>query len=135
MVEALRLASSAPSQDMIPSRRAQDRLVREAMLLIERNLMETVPLSRLWKSFGISARQIERRFLSDVGLTPREYRLRLRLIRAKWMIENTDLSITEIGLECGFADCAHFSRTYRSRFDVSPSMLRRRMTEIVRAAA
>ena len=49
----------------------------------------------------------------------------MRLARAKRLIENSNLSLTDIGLECGFGSCSHFSRAFSSRFNVSPSSLRR----------
>jgi transcriptional regulator GlxA family with amidase domain len=95
------------------------------MMIIEQKLGETRPLWRLLEPLGISMRQIERRFVSDVGLTPRMYRLRLRLARAKWLVEHTDRSVTEIGLDCGFNDCSHFSRTFKHHFKTKPALARR----------
>jgi AraC family carnitine catabolism transcriptional activator len=79
-------------------------------------------------------RQLERRFVADVGITPREYRLKLRLARAKWMIEHTDVSVTDIGFECGFGNCSHFSRAFTSHFKTRPSMLRRQARPALEAA-
>jgi transcriptional regulator GlxA family with amidase domain len=73
---------------------------------------------------GIGARQLQRRFLSDVGMTPRAYRLALRLARAEWMVRHTDLSLTDVGLECGFGDCSHFSRAFTRQFRVAPYRFR-----------
>jgi transcriptional regulator GlxA family with amidase domain len=95
------------------------------MLLIEQRLSQPNPLTEISASLGISMRQLERRFVADVGITPRDYRLQLRLARARWMIEHTDLSVTDVGFECGFGDCSHFSRAFTGHFKVRPSSLRR----------
>lgn len=126
LIEDAPLPSNAWQPEAMVTRQARNSIVREAMLLIEQNLAEPEPLSDLSRSLGISMRQIERRFMSDVGITPRDYRLRLRLARAKWMIEHTDRSVTEIGLDCGFNDCSHFSRAFKSHFKTQPSQSRRR---------
>jgi AraC family carnitine catabolism transcriptional activator len=95
------------------------------MLLIEQKVSQPDPINKVVSTLGIGIRQLERRFYADVGMTMREFRSQLRLARAKWMIENTDLSLTDIGLECGFGGCSHFSRAFTARFNVRPSAARR----------
>ncbi|MBA3505293.1 MAG: helix-turn-helix domain-containing protein [Betaproteobacteria bacterium] len=99
--------------------------MRQAMLLIEQKLSSLDPISEVVSSLCIGIRQLERRFYADVGMTMREFRCRLRLARARWMIENTDLLLTEIGLDCGFGGCSHFSHAFTARFNVTPSAARR----------
>ena len=125
MIEDQPLPSNTPQPESVVTREARDSMVRQAMLLIEQKLPQPNLLADLSESLGISTRQLERRFIADVGITPREYRLQLRLARARWMIEHTDLSVTDIGLECGFGDCSHFSRAFTGHFKTRPSSLRR----------
>jgi len=129
MIEEQPLPSNTPQPESVVTREARDSLVRRAMLLIEQKVSQPDPLSGIADSLGIGLRQLERRFCADVGITPRAYRLQLRLNRARWMIEQTDLAVTDIGLECGFGDCSHFSRTFTRHFDVTPSNLRRATRE------
>lgn len=125
LIEDALLPSTAWQPEAVITRQARDNIVRKGMLIIEQKLAEPDLLSNLSRSLGLSARQLERRFIADVGLSPREYRLRLRLARASWMIKHTDRSMTEIGLDCGFNDCSHFSRIYKSHFKMQPSHARR----------
>ena len=125
MVEEQPLPSGAWQPEAIVTRQAQDGLVRAAMLRIERNLAFAEPLTTLAAALRVSVRHLERRFLADVGLSPRDYRQRLRLARARWMIEHSGRTITAIGHECGFDDSAYFSRAFRKQFGLSPSALRR----------
>lgn len=125
MIENQPLPSNTPQPESVVTRQAKDSLVRRAMLLIEQKLSQPEPLTDILASLGIGMRQLERRFFADVGITPRAYRLHLRLARAKWMIEHTDIAVTDVGLECGFGDCSHFSHAFTSHFKVSPSGLRR----------
>jgi transcriptional regulator GlxA family with amidase domain len=117
-----------PSNPLQPAasltRKASDSLVCEAMLIIEQNLNDGSLFSRLPCALGVSLRQLERRFVADLGVTLRDYRLSLRLARAKWMIEQTDRSITQVALDCGFNDGSHFSRSFKAEFDQTPSQLR-----------
>lgn len=125
MLEDTPLPSNAWQPESVVTHRSHDSVVRQAMLVIEQNLAEPVPLATLLRPMKVGMRQIERRFIADVGVSPREYRLRLRLARARWMLGHTDRPITEIGLECGFLDPSHFSRTFRSYFKSRPSRFRR----------
>lgn len=125
LIEDQPLPSSTAQPESVVTRQAQDSVVRQAMLLIEQKLSQSDPLTDISASLGISIRQLERKFVADVGITPRDYRLHLRLARARWMIEHTDLSVTDVGFECGFGDCSHFSRAFTSHFKVRPSSLRR----------
>jgi transcriptional regulator GlxA family with amidase domain len=125
LLEDQPLPSSTPQPEAEIARKAQDWFVRRAMLLIEQKISQPDPINEVVSSLGIGIRQLERRFLADVGMTMREFRSQLRLARARWMIENTDLSLTHIGLECGFGGCSHFSRAFTARFHVRPSAARR----------
>lgn len=125
MIEDQPLPASTLQPEAIVTRRARDSLVRRAMLLIEQKLASPDSIAGIASGLGISTRQLQRRFSDDVGMTPREYRLRLRLERAKWLVQNTDLSLTDIGIDCGFGDCSHFSRAFSSRFNTGPSRFRK----------
>ena len=57
-------------------------------------------------------------------MSPLSYYRQLRLNYVRWMLINTEESITDIALEAGFSDCAHLSRQFRAAFGVSPSALR-----------
>jgi transcriptional regulator GlxA family with amidase domain len=125
LLEDQPLPSNTPQPEAEITRKAQDWSVRRAMLLIEQKLSSPEPIQEVVGSLGIGIRQLERRFHSDVGMTMRDFRSHLRLTRARWMIENTDLSLTHIGLDCGFGGCSHFSRAFAARFKVRPSAIRR----------
>lgn len=125
LIEDQPLPSKTLQPEPVISQRGNDSMVRRAMLLIEEKLSEPDSILKISDALGLSLRQLERRFIADVGVTPRNYRLQLRLARAKWMIEHTDLSVTDVGLECGFGDCSHFSRAFSNYFKTSPSRLRR----------
>jgi transcriptional regulator GlxA family with amidase domain len=124
LIEDQPLPADTPQPESVVTRKARDSLVRQAMLLIEEKLAQRDSLAELAAALGISPRQLERRFAADVAISPRQYRLRLRLARAKWMIEHTDLSLTRVGFECGFGDCSHFSRAFTHHYRTPPSSLR-----------
>jgi len=117
-----------PSRTLQPeavlSERSTDTVVHKAMLLLEQQLQSTTPIEQLCQPLGIGRRQLERRFQRDIGLSPAEYRQKLRLERGRWLLQNTDLEVTAVALECGFQDGAHFARVVRRSLGVSPREVR-----------
>ncbi|WP_447764197.1 GlxA family transcriptional regulator [Sphingopyxis panaciterrae] len=125
LIEQQALPASAWQPEEFVTRPSQDNLVKRAMLAIEQHIGVRTPLPTLAQSLGISIRQLQRRFENDVGIGVREYRRNLQLSRAKWLVQHTDRPMTEIALDCGFSDSAHFSRTYKQHFEILPSMDRK----------
>lgn len=74
---------------------------------------------------GISTAQFSRAFKSHFGVPPLRWRLSARVERAKVMMLETTLSLTEIALECGFTEQSHFNHIFLKRVGTSPSVWRR----------
>jgi transcriptional regulator GlxA family with amidase domain len=125
MIEDHPLPGSTPQPEQVITRAAHDPIVKRAMLLIEQNLSGSNDLGALSETTGVSSRQLQRRFLADIGISAKEYRARLRLSRAKWLIQHTQMSLSAISFECGFADGAHLSRSFRQYFGTPPSQMRK----------
>ena len=129
LIEDQPLPSDTMQPELVITKRARDSLVQRAMLMMEQRLSEPDSIANISRALGVGVRKLERRFRADVGLTPREYRFRLRMTQAKWMIEHTDFRLTDIGLDCGFGNCSHFSRAFAKHFNIQPSNLRRDRVE------
>lgn len=124
MIEEQPLPSRTLQPEEVMSVRSKDTVVRKAMLLIEQRLNSPAPIEELCQPLGIGRRQLERRFQQDVSLSPIEYRNKLRIERARWLLQNTDLDVIEVSYECGFQDGASFSRFVRKELQMSPRQLR-----------
>jgi len=79
-----------------------------------------LPLAEIARTAGISPRQLERLFKAHLGREPSAYYLSLRLDRARELLRQSSLSVTEIGVACGFQSMSHFSAAYGRRFGHSP---------------
>lgn len=97
----------------------------EAVALMESNLEEPISLDELAHHVGISRRQLERLFQKHLNCVPTRYYLELRLRRARQLLLNSDRSIVDIALACGFVSAPHFSKCYRDFFGVPPREDRR----------
>lgn len=125
MIEEQPLPSRTLQPEQVLSVRSADTVVHKAMLLLEQQLRSSATIEEVCEPLGIGRRQLERRFQRDVGLSPAEYRQRLRLDRARWLLQNTDLEVTEVSLECGFQDSSNFGRVVRTALGQSPSEVRK----------
>ncbi|KDE14164.1 AraC family transcriptional regulator [Rhodococcus aetherivorans] len=72
---------------------------------------------------GMSVRYIHKLF-STAGTTPRTWLYQVRLGRARALLSETDLTVTEISGLVGFRDVSHFSRAFRRQFGSSPAHFR-----------
>jgi len=124
MIERQPLPPRTLQPEHVLSESGSDSLVRKAMLLLEQNLAVPVRIASLANTLQIGRRQLERRFHRDIGLSPSDYRQRLRMERSRWLLEHTDLQVAEIAFECGFQSSAHFSRVIRRVFGCTPLQLR-----------
>ena len=115
-----------PLPDAVDPRRIADPRVRRAVLLMERRLEHPRPLPEIAAELGVSTRQLSRLVKAGTGHAPARLREELRLARARDLLLNGDLPVTEVALRCGFADGPHFARRYRRRFGESPSAARGR---------
>lgn len=97
----------------------------EAVMLMENNIEECLSPSELASYITLSKRQLERLFKTYLNCTPMQYYLHLRLRRAKQLLLQTDKSITDISLSCGFKSSSHFSKAYKDLFKLSPRDERR----------
>jgi transcriptional regulator GlxA family with amidase domain len=103
------------------SEAVMDERVRRAMLLMEQNLTDPLPISDIATRLALSTRQLERLFQAAVGERPAAFYRSLRLRYARWLLDNTSRQITDIALDSGFSDCAHFSRQFKAAHGFAPS--------------
>lgn len=92
---------------------------------IESHLDEPLPLERLAAIACFSRYHFHRIFFAHLGETPGQFIQRLRLEKAaRLLASQPSRPVTDIALECGFADTAAFSRAFRHSFKRSPSAFR-----------
>jgi transcriptional regulator GlxA family with amidase domain len=106
---------------------AHNQILIKAATLMEANVEEPLALEELASYVGVSRRQLERLFKRYLGRVPTRYYLELRLRRARELLLQTDLSVMDITVACGFQSPPHFSKCYRGLFGHPPSMERRRV--------
>ncbi|MFK7882435.1 GlxA family transcriptional regulator [Roseobacter sp.] len=88
--------------------------------MMESNIEEPISPSILAKNVGMSTRQLERLFRRYLNRSPKRYYMELRLQKARNLLMQTDMSVINVALACGFASPSHFSKCYRSHYDTTP---------------
>jgi AraC family transcriptional regulator len=92
---------------------------------IESHLAEPISLVELAQSVRLSPRHFARAFKESFGQPPHHYHLSRRIERAKMMLGQGDMSVTEIAVALGFADTSAFSTTFRRLAGGTPRDYRR----------
>ncbi len=87
---------------------------------------EEWPVRRLARVSGVSEAHFARSFKEAYGLPPHRYLLTRRIERAKALLRDTELSITEIAFQTGWNSLGTFGRTFRDVTGESPGELRAR---------
>ncbi|MGF1503091.1 MAG: GlxA family transcriptional regulator [Paracoccaceae bacterium] len=87
---------------------------------MERSTEEPVSPAELARSVNMSTRQLERLFRRYLNRSPKRYYMELRLEKARNLLLQTDMSVINVALACGFTSPSHFSKCYRSHFDRTP---------------
>ena len=98
---------------------------------IDANLGDTIPVSHMAQLAALSAGHFSRAFKQTFGDTPHGHVMRRRVEAAKTMMLKSAEPLSQIAYLCGFADQAHFSRTFRKLAGATPLAWRRAHFAIV----
>lgn len=88
--------------------------------MMEQNIEEPISPSILARDVGMSTRQLERLFRRYLNRSPKRYYMELRLQKARNLLMQTDMSVINVALACGFASPSHFSKCYRAHYNTTP---------------
>lgn len=99
-----------------------ERTVKEFM---RAHLHTNINLNELAAVCGLSPATFIRQFKQSVGATPHQWLIERRLDFAKSLMRRPNLTLADISLQAGFADQSHFTRTFTTRFGVSPAVWRK----------
>jgi transcriptional regulator GlxA family with amidase domain len=88
--------------------------------MMEANIEEPISPSILARDVGMSTRQLERLFRRYLNRSPKRYYMELRLQKARNLLMQTEMSVINVALACGFASPSHFSKCYRAHYNTTP---------------
>jgi AraC family transcriptional regulator, regulatory protein of adaptative response / DNA-3-methyladenine glycosylase II len=101
-------------------------LVCRAVRLILDGALDSGTEADLGRRLGVSARHLRRLFTAELGVTPDGLARSARAHFARRLLDDTDLSVTEIAFAAGFGSLRQFNRVFREVFRAAPRTLRAR---------
>jgi AraC family transcriptional regulator, carnitine catabolism transcriptional activator len=107
---------------------SMDAAVVQARAIMAKHIDEPLTCGEIARRVGLSLRQIERRFKHELGSSLLQQYRQIRIAKAHQLLQQTELSVTEIAFSCGFVSPEYFCRLYRSLLGCSPSRDRRQST-------
>lgn len=111
------LKKTPPQQDYV------DKIKR----YIEYRYAEDVKVSELAEHCGLNRSYMTKCFTEDTGLSPKEYLMQYRMKKAKELLKNSELPISNVAYTVGYSDPLAFSKMFRKREGVSPLEYRDKM--------
>ena len=101
-------------------------VIESAIARIENEFERDLNMKLLAQELGVSYSWFRHTFTAHTGLSPHQYLLELRLVRARNLLAETEFSIKEIAMQTGFEDELYFSRLFRQKLNFTPSQWRSR---------
>jgi AraC-like DNA-binding protein len=92
---------------------------------INENFTKDLKLDEVAKKFLLSRTYFCELFKKNVGMTFNKYINLLRIGRAKMLLSNTNMSITDVAFSSGFNDTSNFSRQFAKHINLTPSEYRK----------
>ncbi len=96
-------------------------LMVKVMTLVSMDMRRTLTLEDIAASCGYSRNHIIYAFKRETGMTPYAYILRLRLDAAKNLLMNSQLSVEQIAVECGFGNYINMYKEFKRQEHCSPT--------------
>jgi AraC family transcriptional activator of pyochelin receptor len=94
--------------------------VRQAGNILIQNMDTPPSLSDLGKAVGLSRTKLHVEFCKHYGITPFAYLRNARLNRAKLLLDEGVVNVTEVAMAVGYASLSHFAKAFRKYFGVAP---------------
>lgn len=109
---------------------AADGVVGRAVAYIDGNYMQDITLQQLCDLSGVSPQHFCRLFRKQMAMRPLEYIARKRISQAKLLLQSTQQSVADIGLQTGYPDPTYFAAVFRRYEGISPVEYRKRSSSL-----
>ena len=114
---------TAPGRSSVDAVRSR---ARKAARLIETGGLDGINLDAFAAQLGISERQLRRAMKEELGVAPAELAQTHRLLNAKRLLTDTRLPVGEVAMASGYSSLRRFNATFRERYGLTPTDLRKR---------
>lgn len=101
-----------------------NRQLAQVLDYINEHLDRNIKLADLAQTLNMSQFHFSHTFKQSLGIAPYQYLLQQRIERAKHLLQQTDRSISDIALECGFNSHSHLSKQFKQLTGITPKAYR-----------
>ena len=106
------------------------RAILEACKIIESDFKTFPSVKTLSANVKMGETSFKTKFKNIIGMSPYQFFLKLKLERARDLLEHSNHSVSEIGYQCGYTNLSHFARQFKKHFGILPSeLVRERKTQ------
>lgn len=99
--------------------------LRESIAYIQEHLGEEISLEAIASHLNMSQYYFCHLFKQSMGVSPYQYVIQQRVNKAKQLLKHRQLTITDVALECGFANQTHFTKHFRKLTGITPKVFRK----------
>jgi AraC-like DNA-binding protein len=103
----------------------EESFIRQAKQQMANELERPLDMKALANQLGVSYPHFRRVFKTSTGLPPQQYLLNLRVNRAKQLMEEPDVKLSDVARRAGFEDPYYFSRVFKQKTGIPPSQWRK----------
>jgi AraC-like DNA-binding protein len=119
------------SRTKTPSQKSlRDEKRSKAMLnYISNHFSSTITVEMIASNSNISESEVLRCFKNTTGTTPMQYVINYRLQRASELLVSTSMKVIDIALDCGFGETSYFTKKFKSKYSITPTVYRENYKE------
>lgn len=121
---AMDVAQLFMSRDAVAHTHTSGRLVSRALAVMRDTVEAPLSIPALARAVGCTQKTLEARIGSALQATPQAVYRRVRLTRARQLVEETELPVAEIAQRCGYENASAMTRAFRTLFALSPREMR-----------
>ncbi|WP_198559871.1 GlxA family transcriptional regulator [Colwellia sp. 12G3] len=120
----------SPEQLLSQAREHNNKLIQDAQEWISQHINEAFTVQELSKTLATSERTLIRKFKEVLAITPLKYVQKLRINKAKYLLETSDLNLDRIIEKVGYKDRSTFSKLFSQHTGIPPISYRRQFSKI-----
>ena len=125
-VAHLQWLSNAPLATRLVRNTTYDATISGIFLLIEKNIEQPLTIEMLAAKANMSPALFRKRFTATAGMSVHSYVMKERIERACELIDECNLPLATIAVQCGFSSQSHMTKIFRRELGATPAELRRR---------
>lgn len=96
-------------------------VARQSLMFLSTHVEEKISVARLAKAMAMSPRTLQRQLKDLLGCNPKELICAVKMREAKYLLKSQEWRVNEVAFQLGFESPEHFSRRFKTFYQISPS--------------